>query len=134
MGKPFVLRIMTPASVAYDGKALSVTCPGSEGRFQVLFNHAPLLATLDIGRIDVETEDGGNIVFATGGGIAHVLWNEVVILADSAERPEQIDCARAQAALDRARRRLDHPTRDVDVERARAAMHRALNRLKLAGG
>lgn len=129
--KTFKVEIVTPQKVAFQADAVSVSAPGVEGGFQVLFNHAPFLTILEVGVIKVKDTEGHDTVFATGGGFVEVNRNRMVILADSAERAGEIDVERARAAKERAERRL-RAQESVDVERARAALLRAMNRLRIA--
>jgi F-type H+-transporting ATPase subunit epsilon len=72
------------------------------------------------------------LTFSTSGGFLMTDGKKVILLADAVERPEEIDVARAQAAKERAEKRLTERTPDIDVDRAKAALLRALNRLKAA--
>ena len=130
--KPFRLEIVAPERVVYNDDATSVSAPGVEGGFQVLFNHAPMVSTLDVGQIKVRTTTGSEILFAAGGGFLEVRDNSVVVLVESAERAEEIDVARARAARERAEKRLRERYGSVDLERARLALLRAVNRLRIA--
>jgi F-type H+-transporting ATPase subunit epsilon len=132
MSAAFSLQIITPGRVVFNGNTTSVTCPGTEGRFQVLHNHAAFLSTLSVGDLTVIDEAGAPIHFAVSGGVAQVLHNAMMILADTAERADQIDISRARAAQERAERRLANREAALDLDRARAALLRALNRLKVA--
>jgi F-type H+-transporting ATPase subunit epsilon len=125
------LEIITPSKKIFGEKIKSVTIPGTNGSFQVLINHAPLMSTFEIGLIKIEPFDK-TIYFATGGGTVEVLDNKVLVLADSIEAPEKIDVDRALAAKERAEQRLASKEKDLDVPRAQAALARALNRLKIA--
>jgi F-type H+-transporting ATPase subunit epsilon len=128
--KPFALEVITPARSVFSTQAVSVSAPGVEGGFQVLRDHAPLLSALEAGRVIVRSVDGTEHLFATSGGFLEVRGNTVLLLLETAERPEEIDAQRAEAARDRAQKRLAHRTADLDVVRAEAALHRALNRLR----
>lgn len=128
--KPFSLEIIAPDRVVLRGEAGSVTAPGTEGGFQVLYNHAPLLSTLRTGRLTVKDTAGAETVFATSGGYLEVHANTVVVLVDSAERAGDIDLSRARAAKERAERRLKSHDPTIDTVRAEAALERALNRLR----
>jgi F-type H+-transporting ATPase subunit epsilon len=103
------------------------------GGFQVLFNHAPLLSSLDVGPLKVKNTQGVDTVYATGGGYLEVRENNVVVLVESAEKPEEIDVERARAARVRAEERLKAHDASFDSVRAELALARALNRLRLAG-
>lgn len=108
-----------------------VEIPGAEGYFGVLPGHAPLLALLGAGdlwyRIGQET-----VHLMIAWGFAEVLPDHVTILTEIAERPEEIDVARAEAAKKRAEQRLSTPTIDIDYERARIALLKSLMRLQVA--
>jgi F-type H+-transporting ATPase subunit epsilon len=130
--KPFALEVITPERTVLSTQAVSVSAPGIEGGFQVLFEHAPLLSALETGRVVVRLTDGTDQVYATSGGFLEVRDNTVLLLLESAERPQDIDVQRAEAARDRARKRLTDRPPDVDAVRAEAALHRALNRLRTA--
>ena len=129
----FQLEIIAPARVVYDGEASSVSAPGTLGGFQVLFNHAPLLSSLDAGPLKVKSTAGVDTVYATGGGYLEVRDNRVVVLVESAELPGEIDVERARAARARAEGRLKSHDPSLDMVRAELALARALNRLRLAG-
>jgi F-type H+-transporting ATPase subunit epsilon len=131
--RSFSLEIVAPDRVVFQGEATSVTAPGTLGGFQVLFNHAPLLSSLDVGPLKVKNAQGVDTVYATGGGYLEVRENNVVVLVESAEKPEEIDVERARAALARAEGRLKAHDPSLDSVRAELALARALNRLRLAG-
>ncbi|MCX7875592.1 MAG: ATP synthase F1 subunit epsilon [Melioribacteraceae bacterium] len=132
--KEINLEIITPSKQAYKGLVKSITIPGTLGSFQVLFNHAPLLSTFEIGKIKIEEVSGNEIEFATGGGSVEVLENKILILADSLEAKEEIDLERAKSSYQRAKERLANRKNDLDVLRAEASLQRALNRIKFVGG
>jgi F-type H+-transporting ATPase subunit epsilon len=132
MDKHFTLDIITPARVVFSGSVASLFCPGQEGRFQILHNHAPMLSALTVGRLEFINPEGTRLAFAISGGVAQILTNKVLVLADTAERADEIDVRRAEAAKTRAEERLAGERRDIDAERARAALFRAVNRLKVA--
>ena len=129
--KGFRLTVLTQEKAAVDRQVLSVVAPGSQGYLGVLRDHAPLVTELVPGKLTVKDLSGEEAVYAVAGGFLEVSGNRMTILADALERPEDVDAARAQAAAQRARERLESRGRDVDVERAEAALRRALNRLKV---
>ncbi|NUN08712.1 MAG: F0F1 ATP synthase subunit epsilon [Ignavibacteriaceae bacterium] len=130
--KEFDLEIVTPARVCYTGKVESVTVPGSLGEFQVLVNHAPILSTFEIGGIKVVENKESSLYFATSGGTVDVIQNKVLILANAAEKPEEIDVARAEKSAERARNRIRESGKEIDIMRAEASLARALNRIKIS--
>ena len=132
--RSFRLSIVTPTRVVFDGEATSLSVPGVMGGFQVLYSHAPLLSSLEIGRMKVRDMLGTDEIFAAGGGVVEVRNNVVTVLVESAERIQEIDIERAKAARDRATKRLKSKDASIDVERARLALWRAVNRLRIAGG
>jgi F-type H+-transporting ATPase subunit epsilon len=131
--KSFKLEIVTPKGVVFNGDVTSFSAPGVVGNFQVLRSHAPLLSATTIGVVKVVDAAGQETRYATSGGFVEVNDNKVVMLAETAERSDEIDVNRAEAARDRAKKRLGGERSEIDVERARLALHRALNRLKVAG-
>ncbi len=132
--KQLNVEIITPSKSVYKGEAKSITLPGTIGNFQVLFNHAPLLSSLEIGKIKIELPDEKFIVFATGGGTVEVRDNKVLVLADSVEEISDIDIDRAKQSYQRAKERLAQKNKgEIDLARAEASLQRAINRMKLAG-
>ncbi len=130
--KHFLLDIVTPTKTVFSGMVGSFSAPGLAGSFQVLFNHAPLLAAIGIGEVKVLDASGTEEHFATSGGFAEVNGNKVILLAETAERSDSIDVKRAEEAKQRALERLEKEE-EKDEQRARAALARAINRLKVAG-
>ncbi|MEM0996136.1 MAG: ATP synthase F1 subunit epsilon [Bacteroidota bacterium] len=82
------LDIITPDATVYSGKVESVTVPGSEGRFQVLKNHAPIISTLTEGPLKFKTMDQEEHLFRASGGVVEVLKNKVIVLVESIQRVE----------------------------------------------
>ncbi|HTR82754.1 MAG TPA: F0F1 ATP synthase subunit epsilon [Bacteroidota bacterium] len=130
--KHLTLDIVTPSKVVYSGEVLSFSAPGTEGGFQVLVNHAPLLSSLTVGQVKITDAAGKEFHYATSGGFVEVKNNKVILLAETAERSDEIDIKRAEEAKRRAHERLQKEEQ-IDEERARAALIRAINRLKIAG-
>jgi F-type H+-transporting ATPase subunit epsilon len=128
----FALDIVTLKKVAFSEAITSVNAPGTEGYFGILVNHTPFVSSLKPGVIKVTRENGEALTFSTSGGFLMTDGKKVILLADAVERPEEIDVARAQAAKERAEKRLAEKTPDMDIDRARLALLRALNRLKVA--
>ncbi|HLF13277.1 MAG TPA: ATP synthase F1 subunit epsilon [Bacteroidota bacterium] len=131
-GRMFRLEIVTPRRVVFNGEAESFSAPGVMGGFQVLVDHAPMLAEIGIGEVSVRDADGNQVHYATSGGVVEVKHNHVILMAESAEREDEIDAARAEAARDRARHRIAERKAETDIDRARVALMRAVNRLKVS--
>lgn len=130
--KEFYLEILTPSKKVFEGNVLSVTLPGTVGEFQILHDHAPIISSLEVGRMKLRSTSEVESVYAISNGVAEVLKNKVLILVRSIENIDDIDISRAEKAAERARKRLsDRNNPEVDVARAEAALQRALNRMKL---
>jgi F-type H+-transporting ATPase subunit epsilon len=126
------LTILAPDHEVYRQRISSLIAPGVDGYFGVLARHAPMVAALATGELSLADDQGRRQFFALGGGFLEVAWDEVTVLADTAEPAVEIDVARAHEAENRARRRLASRDSDLDVARAEGALRRALNRLRVA--
>ena len=131
--KTFHLEIVTPKRIVFKGEVTSFSAPGVNGGFQVLHSHAPLLASVKIGKVKISAVGGNEVHYAISGGFVEVRENKVILLAETAERADEIDVDRVKAARDRALKRLAEKYPKIDIERAKLALYRALNRLKIAG-
>lgn len=125
------LEIVTPDRSIAHGEVDEVVVPGAEGSFGVLPGHTPLLSTLTVGEIEYRRGDERSYV-AVSFGFAEVLPDRVTILAQIAEASDEIDVTRAEAAVKRARERLDRPLAELDYERARLSLLKSLVRLQVA--
>ena len=125
------LEIVTPERSIAHGEVDEVVVPGAEGSFGVLPGHTPLLSTLTVGEIEYRRGDETSYV-AVSFGFAEVLPDRVTILAQIAEASDEIDVTRAEAAVKRARERLDRPVAELDYERARLSLLKSLVRLQVA--
>lgn len=124
------LEIATPTRLAVAETVDEAVVPGVEGYFGVLPGHAPFLTTLGIGELAYrQGRDEKHL--AVSGGFAEVRNDKVIVLADTAETPQEIDRARAERARERAERRLTGRD-EVDYVRASCALARALARLQVA--
>lgn len=123
------LEIITPEKLIFRDQIDAVTIPGTQGSFQVLKNHAPIISSFEIGIIKVRKSDL-ETYYSTSGGTVEVNRNNVLVLADSIEKVSDIDQDRAENAKQRAEERLrkKHEV-EIDEARAKAALNRALNRL-----
>jgi len=127
------LEIATPTRLAVAETVDEIVIPGSQGYFGVLPGHAAFLTTLGVGELMYRMGRDEHYL-AVAGGFAEVRNDKVIVLADTAERPEEIDRTRAERARERAERRLaGRVEEEVDYERALAALARALARLLTAG-
>ena len=129
------LEVVTPDKAVVSEDVQIVMAPGSLGEFGVLIGHTPFLTTLKTGVIRYTDAQGTERYVFVNGGFAEALPGKVTVLAESAERREDIDLDRAKAALERAEKRLaeDRSREDIDSDRAKAALERAVVRINLAG-
>ena len=130
--KAYKLEVVTPRKVVFSGDVISFSAPGVVGNFQVLYNHAPMLTAIGIGEVKIQDLQGKELHYATSGGFVEVRDNQVILLAESAERSDEIDTTRAESSKERASKRLTEKKPDTDLERAKASLTRALNRIRIA--
>lgn len=131
MAETFKLEIVTPEKKVVETQAEEVQIPGKNGYLGILPGHAPLITELAVGEITYR-EGGSEQKLAVAWGFAEVLPEKVTILAESAERPNEIDLDRARKAKERAEQRLTSGNTEVDVERALDALQRAEARIDVA--
>ncbi len=129
---PIHLEIITAERVVFSDDVDQINAPTKDGRIGILPRHMPLLTILDVGELDI-IKNGETTPFAVTGGFLEVLPNRVTILADSADRADEIDEARAEAARKRAEELLSGQQSDRDIKIAEAELRKALVQLKVAG-
>lgn len=132
MAEVFQFEIVTPEKRVVDTAATEAQIPGKNGYLGVLPGHAPLITELAVGEIRFRS-DSGEQRLAVASGFAEVLPDKVTVLAETAERPEEINVERARKAKEHAEQRLAGAQTEGDVERALDALHRAEVRLRVAG-
>jgi F-type H+-transporting ATPase subunit epsilon len=126
------LDIVTAERVVYSADVDMVIAPGVEGQLGILPHHAPLMTILQAGELVVK-KGGQEDSLAISGGFLEVRPDRVIVLADSAERAEEIDIARAEAARKRAEDRLkERRVGGLEATQAAAALERAVTRLNVA--
>ncbi|HEY8678047.1 MAG TPA: F0F1 ATP synthase subunit epsilon [Candidatus Dormibacteraeota bacterium] len=123
--------IVTVEGVRFSGEADFVVAPGSEGELGILPRHIPLLTPLAAGAVKVRTGTDEQLFFVSGGFL-EVRPDRVTVLADAAERADDIDEARAEEARRRAQTAIEQKASDADLAAATAALARAEARLRLA--
>lgn len=127
----FLLEIVTPERKVYGQEVDMIIARGADGELGILPNHIPLVTPLKIAPLEVK-KTGGRETIAISGGFMEVRKDKVVILAESAELPGEIDVDRARAAKERAEKRLQAKRDDIDHHRAEMALLRALTRIDVA--
>ena len=125
------LVIVTPERQILKETVSEVTLPGADGYLGVLPGHAPLITELGVGELTYRAKDGQAGLLAVIRGFAEVLPDRVSVLAETAEFAEDIDLARAEAALKRAQERIAKGGEDIDWDRATLALARALVRIQV---
>jgi F-type H+-transporting ATPase subunit epsilon len=125
------LEIVTPEHAIAHDLVDEVEIPGADGYFGVLPGHTPMLATLQVGVLWYR-KGQEKTYLALAFGFAEVMPDRVTILAQVAERAEDIDVSRAESARTRAEQQLGKPTTDMDIERARIALLKSLARLQVS--
>ena len=135
MAENIRLEVVTPDKEVVNDMAQIVMAPGSLGEFGVLSGHTPFMTSLNTGAIHYRDENGKDLYVFVSGGFAEALPDKVTVLAESAEKMEDIDPERAKAAMERAEKRLaeDRAREQVDTARAKAAIERAVVRIRIAG-
>ncbi|HEX6291821.1 MAG TPA: F0F1 ATP synthase subunit epsilon [Herpetosiphonaceae bacterium] len=128
---PFRLEIVTAERVVMSEDVDQVNVPGAAGRMGILARHEPLLTSLIPGELSI-IKNGERIPFAVSGGFMEVLPDRVTILADTAERADEIDEARAEAARRRAEELLHERRSEQEMLIAEAQLRRAMVRLAVA--
>lgn len=126
-------KIVTPEKTVYEDSVDQVTLSTHEGEITVLPEHIPIIAVLAPGELVIK-QDGKEVAMAVSGGMIEVRKNEITILADTAERAEEIDLARAEEARERAEKLKDEKIRMDETEYAAVAalMERNLARIRVA--
>jgi F-type H+-transporting ATPase subunit epsilon len=129
--KTIKVSVVTPDGPVYEADVEMVSAKAKSGELGVLPGHIPMVAPLEIGAVRLKKGNETELI-AVSGGFLEVRPDRVTILAQAAERAEDIDVSRAKAAKERAERRLQAKQDDIDFKRAELALKRAINRLNVA--
>ena len=133
MAKELFLEVVTPQNAIVSEEVQIVVAPGSEGEFGALKGHTTFLTSLKVGTLRYKDVNGKERYLFINGGFAEVLPDKVTILAESAERRQDIDVQRATDNKGRAEKHILAKTADTDLVRAEAALRRAVHRLSIKG-
>lgn len=128
---PIHLEIVTAERVVLSDDVDLVSAPTREGRVGILPRHEPLLTILETGELEI-VKSGERTAFAVSGGFMEVLPTRITILADTVERADEIDEARAEEARRRAEEKIVQHQSDQELAIAEAELRRAMIRLKVA--
>lgn len=129
-----MLEIVTPERSVYNEEVDMIIVKGVEGELGILPNHLPLVTPLEVAPLEVRKGNGEEWI-AVNGGFMEVRKDKIVVLAESAELPGDINIDRAQAAKERAERRIAAVKQEnIDYKRAEIALQKAINRIKVGSG
>ena len=127
----FQVHILAADRTFYEGPCVSLTIPTSDGEQGILAHHSPMIAAVQTGTLRWQTPGGEVELAAVSPGMVKVEKNEVLVLVDSAERPEEIDEVRARREADQAREAMLQQKSRQEHQVAQATLARALNRLRV---
>ena len=130
--KSFLVDIVSPSKQVFSGKVVSLTAPGTEGNFQILYNHADFLTSLTYGEIKLVINDNNVIHYATSGGFLEVKDNKVIILAETIEKSDEIDIERSKEKLLESQKLLSEKNKALDQNALMDSIRKAQNRIKIA--
>lgn len=132
MAEIFKVQIITPDRIFYEGEAEFLEFTTAAGEIGVYAKHIPMTTVLAPGAVIIHKGDEETVA-AVHAGFAEILGDQVTLMAEIAEWPDEIDVNRAEAARDRAEERIANKTADIDVRRAEFALRKALIRIDVAG-
>ncbi len=126
-------KIATPEKVVYEDEINQVSIPTTSGEITILPNHIPLVSVLQAGEIKITDKDGEHVLAVAGGFLEVRDNNEIVILADNAERAEEIDLERAEQARERALKEIEEAksVENVDFAKLQIVLDREMNRIRV---
>ena len=127
----FSLKVIASDKIFFDGRAEVLIIPEIDGEKAILAHHEDMVIAIGIGDMKFRLEDNTWVNAVVGQGFAQVINNRVSVLVDTAERPEDIDAARAKDALERAKEQLRQKQSLQDFHLSQASMARAMSRLKV---
>lgn len=130
--EPFQVHILAADKTFYEGPCVSLTISTSDGELGIWANHSPMLAAVQPGTLRFQTPGGEPQIVAVSPGMVKVENNEVLVLVDSLERPEEIDAARARREADQAREIILQKRSRQEYQVAQGNLARALNRLRVS--
>lgn len=126
--KQFNLKIVTPKGIYKEENIEMLNLKTTAGQIGILANHLPLASGIEISQMNY-IKDGERFIFAISGGFVYVADDETTIIANAIESPEEIDLRRAEEAKQRAEKRLQDKSSDMDILRAEIALKKAINRI-----
>lgn len=127
-------KIVTPEKTIYENEIFQVSIPTTSGEITVLPHHIPLVSVLAAGELKIKDKQGENHIAVSGGFLEVKGNNEIIILADHAERAEEIDLQKAEEARMRAEEQMKNikNVQDVDFAKLQAVIDREVNKMRVA--
>ena len=130
--EPFQVHILAADKTFYEGPCVSLTIPTSDGELGIWAHHSPMIAAVKPGTLRYQVPEQKPQIAATSPGMVKVENNEVLVLVDSIERPEEIDAVRARWEADQAREAMLQKKSRQEYQVAQGNLARALNRLRIS--
>ncbi|MEY8387482.1 ATP synthase F1 subunit epsilon [Oscillospiraceae bacterium 38-13] len=127
----FQVHILAADRSFYEGPCLRLTIPTSDGEQGILAHHSSMIAAVAPGTLRYQTPEGPEELAAVSSGLVKIEANDVLVLVDSVERPEEIDASRAQREADEAREAMLQQKSRQEYQLAQATLARAMNRLRV---
>ena len=128
----FYLRVISSNKIFFDGRAEKIVLPLEDGEKAVLAHHENMVIATSIGEIRITTSKGEQVIGVVGEGFVQIVNNRVVLIVDSAEKPEDIDARHAQEQMEYAEEKLRQKQSIQEYYRTQASLSRAMNRLKVS--
>ncbi len=128
--KTLNIEIVTPQKVVYKGTAESVSLPGSKSPFQVLYNHAPIVSSLELGLIKLSGQGHERHYFATSEGFAEISNNKISVLVENADDASNLEREQVEAEIEKRRHDLENAIEAYDKDRHKKLLRIAKNKLK----
>jgi F-type H+-transporting ATPase subunit epsilon len=129
--EPFQVNILAADHPFYEGKCYALVLPTSDGMYGICAHHSNMITAIVPGTLRYQIQEGVSLEAAVSGGLAKVENGEVLILVDTAERPEEIDATRAKRKADAAKEALLQKKSIQEYRAAQATLARAVNRLRV---
>ncbi|MDD7770526.1 ATP synthase F1 subunit epsilon [Suipraeoptans intestinalis] len=126
----FFLKVISSDKVFFEGRCKSLVVPTPDGQKGILAHHENMVIAVEIGELVLTPEEGEPITAVVSKGFVEILNNQVAVLVNSAERPEDIDVLRAREAEERAKEQLRQKQSIQEYHLSQASLARAMNRLK----
>ncbi len=133
MSAEFNVHLLSADKTFYEGKCVSLILPSLDGQLGIMAHHSSMVAAVVPGLLQCRLSDGSTLEAVVSNGLVRVANNDVLLLADTLERPEEIDENRARLAAQTAREALLHQRSQQEYLQAQTDLSRALSRLKAAG-